>query len=68
MAENFMAWSLYHSVLMEIVKGKDIHEYDPDVLGLNFKICWLFYLTFENPEANKFSNSKQKIILKYICM
>lgn len=37
---------------MGIVKDKGIHEYGPNTLGLNFKICWLSYLAFENPEKN----------------
>lgn len=62
MTEGLMTWLLYHSVLRGIVKGKSIHEDGPNALGLNFKICWLLYLTFENPETNKFSKSNEKII------
>lgn len=62
MTEGLMTWLLYHSVLRGIVKDKSIHEDGPNALGLNFKICWLFYLTFENPETNKFSKSNQKSI------
>lgn len=62
MTENLMPSSLYHSALMGIGKAKCTHEHVTNALDQGFEVSCLFYLTFESPRINKFSNNNQKNI------